>query len=407
MGAYQYTALDERGRQRRGVIEGDTPRHVRQQLREQGLTPLEVEEVAGETREKRSGGIRRFGMGGVNAADLALMTRQLATLVQSGTPLEEALLAVSQQSEKPRLSRLLLAVRARVLEGMSLAQGLAEFPNVFPELYRATVAAGEQSGHLDRVLERLADYTEARQAIRQKIQLALFYPAILTVIAIGVAVLLMTYVVPQVVQVFDNLGQELPMLTRLLIAFSDFLREWGLLLLLGLVIAGVGMLWLLRRPGPRRVWHRLLLRLPLVSRLVRGINTGRFARTFSILVASGVPVLEAMRIGAGVIANIPMREAVENAARRVREGTSIHKALEESGQFPPMMLHLIASGEASGQLENMLERAAISQEREIETLIATFLGLFEPLMIVSMGGMVLLIVMAILLPIFDLNQLVK
>ncbi|RMG28251.1 MAG: type II secretion system protein GspF [Gammaproteobacteria bacterium] len=408
MGAYQFTALDGDGRPRRGVLEGDTPRHVRQQLREQGLTPLEVQEVAAGEAGRSRGARRRWRLrGGVRAAELALMTRQLATLVQSGTPLEEALLAVSRQSENARLTRLLLAVRARVLEGMSLAQGLAEFPHVFPEIYRATVAAGEQTGHLDAVLERLADYTEARQAVRQKIQLALFYPAILTVVAIAVVVLLLAYVVPQVVQVFDSLGQTLPWLTRLLIATSDFLQAWGLWLVLGLALAGTGLAMLLRRPGPRRAWHHLLLRLPLVARLVRGINTARFARTFSILAASGVPVLEALRIGAGVIGNLPMREAVENAARRVREGSSIHKALEESGQFPPMMLHLIASGEASGRLEQMLERAAISQERELETLIGTFLGLFEPLMIVTMGGLVLVIVLAILLPIFDLNQLVK
>ena len=404
MPAFEFTALDATGREHKGLLEGDSPRAVRQQLRERQWTPLNVQEVA--AREAKSA--RRFSLRrGVAAVDLALMTRQLATLVRSGLPLEESVRAVSQQTEKQRLKSMLLGVRSRVMEGHSLAAGLAEFPHVFPELYRATVAAGEQSGHLDVVLERLADYTESRQQLRQKIQLALFYPALLTLLAISVVVLLLTYVVPQVVQVFQNIGQELPILTRGLIALSDFMRSYGLALLVLLGLAGAGIGWLLRKPGPLRQWHALLLRLPLISRLTRGLNTARFARTFSILLASGVPVLEALRIAAEVIGNLPMRDAVEAAARKVREGTSIFSALDKSGYFPPMTLHLIASGEASGKLEDMLERAATSQEREIEVMVATLLGLFEPLLIVVMGGLVLIIVLAILLPIFDLNQLVK
>ena len=404
MPAFEFTALDSTGRHHKGVLEGDSPRQVRQQLRERHWTPLSVQEVAArEAKAARGFSLRR----GVAAGDLALMTRQLATLVRSGLPLEESVRAVSQQTEKARLKSMLLGVRARVMEGHTLAAGLAEFPHVFPELYRATVGAGEQSGHLDVVLERLADYTESRQQLGQKIQLALFYPAMLTLLAISVVVLLLTYVVPQVVQVFENIGQELPLLTRGLIAVSDFMRDYGLALLVLFGIAGGVLAWMLRKPGPRRQWHRLLLRTPLVARLVRGLNTARFARTFSILLASGVPVLDALRIGAEVIGNMPMREAVEEAARKVREGASIYSALEKSRYFPPLTLHLIASGEASGNLEDMLERAATSQEREIEILVATLLGLFEPLLIVLMGGLVLIIVLAILLPIFDLNQLVR
>ncbi len=404
MPAFEFIALDSAGRQHKGVLEGDSPRQVRQQLRERQWTPLSVQEVAArEARAARGFSLRR----GVAAGDLALLTRQLATLVRSGLPLEEAVRAVSQQTEKARLKSMLLGVRARIMEGHTLAAGLAEFPHVFPELYRATVGAGEQSGHLDVVLERLADYTESRQQLGQKIQLALFYPAILTLLAISVVVLLLTYVVPQVVQVFENIGQQLPLLTRGLIAVSDFLRAYGLALLVLLGVAAGVLAWMLRKPGPRRQWHRLLLRMPLVARLVRGLNTARFARTFSILLASGVPVLDALRIGAEVISNMPMREAVEDAARKVREGASIYSALDKSHYFPPLTLHLIASGEASGNLEDMLERAATSQEREIEVLVATLLGLFEPLLIVLMGGLVLIIVLAILLPIFDLNQLVR
>ena len=405
MGAFEYVALDASGREKKGVLEGDTARQVRQQLREQGWVPVEVQETA--EREQRARRKRGFALRrGVSSTDLALITRQLATLVRSGMPLEEALLAASQQNEKARLKSMLLAVRSRVMEGHTLATGLGDFPHVFPELYRTTVAAGEQSGHLDVVLERLADYSEARQQMQQKIQLALFYPALLTLVAVAVVIGLMTYVVPQVVQVFDNIGQELPGLTKALIAMSDFLRSWGLWLLALLVAAGFGFAALLRQDGPRRRFHLLLLRLPLIARLVRGVNAGRFARTFSIVTASGVPVLEGLRISAQVMTNLPMREAVEDAIRLVREGASIYAALDKSGFFPPMMVHLIASGESSGNLEEMLERAAVNQEREIETLISAIMGLFEPLLILVMGGLVLIIVLAILLPIFNLNQLV-
>ncbi len=406
MGAFEYVALDSGGKEKKGVLEGDTPRQIRQQLRDQGLTPLDVQEAS--QRESKSatrrtgGGMRR----GVSATDLSLITRQMATLVKSGLPLEEALQAAAQQNEKARLKSMLLAVRARVMEGHTLATGLGDFPHVFPELYRTTVSAGEQSGHLDVVLERLADYTENRQQMQQKIQLALFYPAMLTLVAVLVVVGLMTYVVPQVVHVFENIGQELPVLTRGLIAVSDFMRSYGIILLL-LIAAGISALsWLLRKEGPKRRFHELLLRLPLIGRLERGVNAGRFARTFSIVTASGVPVLDGLRIAAEVLSNLPMREAVEDAARKVSEGASISAALHSSGYFPPMTVHLIASGESSGRLEEMLERAAINQEREIETLISAVMGLFEPVLILLMGGVVLVIVLAILLPIFNLNELV-
>ncbi len=404
MGAFEFNALDDGGRERSGVLEGDTARQVRQQLRERGWLPLSVQEVA--QKEARAGRQPLWLQRGVTATELALITRQLATLVRSGLPVEEALRAVSEQTDRPRLKSMMMAVRSRVVEGHTLADGLGDFPHVFPELFRATVAAGEQSGHLDVVLERLGDYTENRQQMRQKIQLALFYPLLLTSVAILVVTGLLTYVVPQVVQVFTNIHQELPVLTRALIAFSDFLRAWGILLLILLVGVITGVVRLLKRPGPRKRFHRMLLSVPLVAKLVRGLNTTRFARTFSILTASGVPVLEALRISAQVMGNMPMREAVEEATGRVREGASLYSALSKSGYFPPMTVHLIASGEASGRLEEMLERAADHQDREMETLNAAILGLFEPLLILVMGGVVLIIVLAILLPIFDLNQLV-
>ncbi len=406
MGAFEYVALDTGGREKKGVLEGDTARQVRQLLRDKGWIPVEVEETTQRESGTRAGNRVRLRRG-VSSTDLSLITRQLATLVRSGLPLEESLQATCQQTDKARLKSMMLAVRSRVMEGHTLATGLGDFPHVFPELYRTTVSAGEQSGHLDLVLERLADYTESRQQLQQKIQLALFYPALLTLVAIGVVIGLMTYVVPQVVQVFDNIGQELPLLTRSLIAVSDFMRGYGLLLLLMLGVAVGVSLWVLRKEGPKRRFHAALLRMPLLGRLVRGVNAGRFARTFSIVTASGVPVLDGLRIASEVMSNLPMREAVEEATRKVREGASIHAALEKSGHFPPMTVHLIASGEASGKLEEMLERAAVNQEREIETLISAVMGLFEPILILVMGALVLIIVLAILLPIFNLNQLVS
>lgn len=403
MPAFQYLALDPQGRQRKGLIEADTPRLARQLLREAGLSPLEMEEAAHQELRRSN----RLFSPRISAADLALVTRQLATLVGSGLPLEEALGAVAQQAEARRLSALMLAVRAKVLEGHSLANALRDFPRVFPELYSATVDAGEQAGHLEVVFERLADYTEARQQMRQKIGLALFYPLLLTLVALLVVAGLLTYVVPQVVQVFSSLHQQLPALTQGLIALSAFLRSYGGLLLLALVLGALSWWYALRSPRFKRRVHRSLLRLPLIARLVRGVNSARFTRTFSILLASGVPVLEGLRISAQVISNMPMREAVEQAALRVKEGTSLHKAISNSGYFPPMTVQLIASGEASGRLESMLERAAVQQERETETLIAALLGIFEPMLILLMGAVVLVIVLAILLPIFDLNQLVR
>lgn len=406
MGAFEYAALDSAGKKKKGVIEGDSPRQIRQQLREQGLLPLTVEEVAQKETRQQGGG--SFGMQrGISSTDLALLTRQLATLSRAGLPLDEATATVARQTEKPRLKRLILGVRSKVVEGHSLAEGLGSFPHVFPDLYRATVAAGEQSGFLDAVLERLADYTENRQQLQQRMQLALFYPIILTVMATLVVTGLLTYVVPEVVKVFEDTGQTLPWLTRAMIAISDFMRDYILVLIGGLALFGFGVAKILQKPGPKLQFHKLLLKLPVLGKLVRGVNTARFARTLSILAASGVPVLEALRISGQVVSNIPMREAVEEAALRVREGAALGKSLERSGYFPPITVNLISSGEVSGKLEEMLERAATNQERELETTIAMLMGMMEPLLILVMGAVVLIIVLAILLPIFDLNALVK
>ena len=403
MGAFEYTALDAAGKERKGILEGDTPRHIRQLLREQQLLPVAVAEVAQkEAKRQRSFSLMRR----VSAADLALFTRQLATLVRAGLPLEESLLAVSQQTEKPRVQSIVLGVRARVMEGHTLADGFAEFPRVFPEIYRATVAAGEQAGHLDSVLERLADYTENRDQLRQKVVAAMLYPIVLSVLCFAIVSALLVYVVPQVVSVFESSKAKLPVMTQLLIAVSGFLRSYGIYLLIGVVLAVVLFRRWLRNPAARRRFHSYQLRLPLVGKLARGFNTARFTRTFSILSASAVPVLEALRIAGEVVTNLPMRDAVAEAASRVREGAPIGRSLAASRLFPPMTIHLISSGESSGQLENMLERAAISQERELDGLLAALVGLLGPLLIVLMGLFVMGIVFAMLLPIFELNQLI-
>jgi general secretion pathway protein F len=322
-------------------------------------------------------------------------------------PLEESLHAVGRQTEKARMQSTILSVRARIKEGHTLADALGDFPNIFPELYRGTVGAGEQTGHLEVVLSRLADYTENRQALLQAISQALIYPAVLTFTALAVVTLLLGYVVPQVVQVFADIGQTLPWLTRALIATSGFVRDYGLVVVVLLVGASYAWRRMLRNEAVRARYDALLLRLPLIHRLVQGVNTARFARTFSILTSSGVPILEGMRISANVMANRPMRKAVEQATARVREGSSLQQALDRSGCFPPMVLHLIGSGETSGRLEDMLDRAAQNQERELENRISLLMKIFEPALILIMGAIVLMIVLAILLPIFDLNQLVK
>ena len=410
MGAFEYVVLDQKGRERKGVAEGDTARQVRQNLREKGLIPLQInvasQKERGETGKSSLASWRVFQRG-ISTTELALITRQMATLVQASLPLDETLAAVATQSEKQRIRSMMYAIRAKVMEGHTLATGLREYPRAFSDLYCATVDAGERSGHLDTVLERLADYTENQQEIQGKVRQALIYPAFLTVFAIAIVIFLMTNIVPQVVSVFEDIGQDLPGLTRTLIAISDFIIAYGIYLLILLIVAVISIKTLLKRPKYLELYQRWLLKIPLIQRLVRGMNTALFTRTFSILTGSGVTVLESMRIAAMVVTNLPMRNAILEATDRVREGSGIKKSLDYSKLFPPMTLQLIASGENSGNLEEMLDRAATQQEREQVTLIAYIVGIFEPAIILTMGILVLMIVLGILLPIFDLNQLVK
>ena len=408
MAAFSFAALDASGKEQRGVLEADSSRQVRQLLRDRGLAPLRIEPALKPAAQKVAGGSAGFAFGGpsLRVAELALVTRQLATLLQAAMPLEEALGAVSRQAEKQKVANIVLSVRSKVLEGHSLAGSMAEFPAAFPSLYRATVAAGEHSGHLDLVLGKLADYSENAHASRQKVQLALLYPSLLLIVAIGIVAGLMTFVVPKVVDVIVGQGQELPLLTRGLIALSSFVTHWGLLALALIAAAVFAVRYALRNEALRLRWHRRLLHLPLFGRLSRGSNSARFASTLSILTSSGVPLVEALGIGGAVLSNEWLKSAVAIATQQVKEGGSLSRSLEQCGYFPPMMISMIASGEMSGSLDTMLERVAASQQREFDNIVATVLGIFEPMMLLVMGAAVLLIVVAILQPIFALNQLV-
>jgi general secretion pathway protein F len=409
MPAYEYQALDAKGRAVKGILDGDAERQIRSQLRDKGLIPLKVDEIKGEASAAANAGTRfqfqwRRGMSG---AELAMTTRQFATLIRAGLTLEECLNALVEQSESATTRAVLGGVRSRVLEGTSLARALGNFPKTFPDIYRALVDAGEQSGKLSEVLERLADYTENRQALQQKVSLAFIYPALVALVAVSVIVLLMVKVVPQVTKVFANTGQVLPMPTRVLMATSEVVRATGIYIFIGLVGGLIAFNLSLRQEDFRRRWHGFLLRIPLVSKLVRGVNAARFTSTLGILTGSGIPLLQALQYAVQVVNNLPMRAAVEEALRAVREGGSLSRSLGKTKMFPPLVVHLIASGEASGKLDQLLLRAAEAQSRELENWVKALTALLEPVMILVMGVIVLFIVVAILLPIFEMNTLIR
>lgn len=407
MAAFNYVALNQKAKHKKGVMEADSAREVRQKLREQGMLPLEVKAVSERTKLKVSSTQSRsiFQRQRIKAVDLSLLTRQLATLLAAGIPLDEVLSGVAEQTEKAHIKSILLGVRGRVLEGYSLAAALADFPSAFPRLYRTTIAAGENSGKLDQVLTELAEFTERQHAVRQKIQQALIYPSLMTLVSISVVIFLLIYVVPKIVNVFTQTNQTLPYATTLLIAISQFLLHDGVYLLIGLIVFVFIFIRLLKKRRVRETFDRLLLKLPVIGKLIKTINSARFGRTFGILFAATVPVLEAMQAASQLIGPLPMRDAVTHSIDRVSEGANISYALRKSGYFSPMFLHLIASGETSGQLPSMLAKAAANQERDVEAVIQSSLTLFEPLLILIMGAVVLFIVLAVMLPIFALDQL--
>jgi len=405
MPAYRFEAVTAAGRFENGILDADSARQARNLLRERGLTPLAVTPVESGA-DRRSGGTPVLSRR-LRDAELAMATRQLASLLTARLPLERALSAVIEQAETALVRDRFAAVRSEVVAGQSLADALARFPKDFPEVYRALVAAGEQTGDLGRIMSQLADHVEARTALSQKVKLAFTYPVIVTLVALAVIVALLTYVVPQVVSVFAQTRQSLPALTVGLIALSDAIRHWGWLLLILAALVGLGVRAALRSPSIRMAWHRRVLGLPLFGRLVRGVNTARFASTLAILTSSGVPLIRALEAGAGTLSNEALRANVNEAVTRVREGTSLARALGAGAQFPPVMIHMIASGEATGELPQMLERTAHSLSGEVERRTLAMTSLLEPLLILVMGGVVLLIVLAVLLPIIEINQLVR
>ena len=403
MAAFEYIALNERGREQKGVLEADSSRHVRQMLRDRGLAPLSVEASSEKRTSKRSFNWFRPSL---SVSERALITRQLATLIAAGLPVEEGLLAVSRQTENTRTQKMLAAVRSQVMEGYSLANSFAEYPNAFPISYRATVAAGESAGHLDLVMERLAEFTESQQVSRAKIQQAAIYPIVLFTMTLAILAGLLGYVVPDIVEVFADTGQELPFLTTMIIAISNFVVDYGVYVLLLIVLLTVLLRRLLKVPGIRLAWDRRILHLPVIARLSRGINASQFSSTLSILSSSGVPLVDAMTITGEVLSNAWLKQAVSRASVNVSEGSTLNAALEKSGYFPPMMLHMIASGESSGELDDMLKKVATYMQQDVELLTGILLSLFGPLMLLIVGCTVFIIVMAILLPIINLNQLI-
>ena len=406
MTAYRYKALNSQGKLLKGVLEGDSDRQIRAQLRQKQLRPVEVEEASDGGGQVRSLRLPHWRPS-LKANELALITRQLATLVASALPLDECLQAAAEQTRKSKTKAILLQVRSRVSEGFTLASAMAQFPGAFGEMYRAMIHAGEQAGQLGPVLEQLADYTENGQHTAQQLKMALIYPFVLAAVAVAVVTALMVFVVPELVGIFAHTKKTLPPLTVALIAISDFLRDYGVWLLLGLVAVAVTFSRLLKNEARKTVWHRFLLRIPGINGVLMSMDTARFASTLSILMASGVPLLDALRIAGAVMANRVLRASATTVALRVQEGSSLNRALSQEPFFPPMMVHMVASGEASGELEAMLSRSATNQERELQMTLGAVMGLFEPLMVVVMGGLVLMIVMAILLPIFDLNTMVR
>ena len=382
MPAYRYEAAEHSGQVARGIVDADSPRHARNLLRERGLTPLDLAPVQA---TGATSGLRVLA-GKLGAADLAMATRQLASLLSARLPIEQALNAVVEQADRQSVRDRFAAVRSEVVGGQTLAQALAKFPRDFPDVYRALVAAGEQSGDLALVMNRLADYVESRTALTQRIMLAFTYPAIVTVVATLVIVALLTVV---------------------LIATSDFVRGWGLWMLAAIVVAVVAFRLALRSPTFRLSWDARMLATPIAGRLIRGMNTARFASTLGILASSGVPLIRALEAGARTLSNASMKANVHDAIARVREGAPLSRALKAGGQFPPMMIHMIASGEATGDLPQMLERTAITLSQETERRALTLTSLLEPLLILMMGAVVLVIVLAVLLPIIEINQLVR
>jgi general secretion pathway protein F len=406
MPAFRYEAVDAGGATKKGVLNADSARSARSELRTQGLVPLKVDAIAAQVDAAGVAKSRGFGER-LSATELALFTRQLASLLEAGLPLEQAFTALLEQAERPYMRDLIASIRSEVIGGAALSDVLGRHPRDFAEIYRALVASGEQIGQLSRVLSRLADYIERRNALIQKVRLAFTYPAIVTVVAFSIVIFLLTYVVPQIVSVFANTKQKLPILTIIMLAVSDFVRNYGIVVAIALV--GAWFMWrrALQNPVLKRRWHTWLLTSPLYGKFERSLNTARFASTLAITTGSGVPILRALETSRDTLSNVAMQELVEEASDAVREGVSLARALSAQKHFPPMLIHMIRAGEITGELPAMLDRAAAAQESDLERRTLTIAGLLEPALILAMGVVVLLIVLAVLMPIIEINQLVR
>ncbi|KDB10727.1 general secretion pathway protein F [Burkholderia sp. lig30] len=405
MSAFRYEAIDRTGRTLKGVLEADSARGGRSQLRTQGLTPLVVELAASKLHGERN---QRLALGRkLSQREQAILTRQLASLLIAGLPLDEALLVLSEQAERDYVRELMASIRAEVVGGHSFANALSEHPRDFPDIYRALVAAGEHTGKLGIVLSRLADYIEQSNALKQKIVLAFTYPAVVTVIAFGIVTFLLSYVVPQVANVFTSTKQQLPFLTIAMLALSNFVRHWWWASLAAVASAGFLVRKVLARSGPRLAFDTWLLTAPLAGKIVRGYNTVRFASTLGILTAAGVPILRALQAAGETLGNRAMHANIDDAIVRVREGSALSRALGNTKTFPPVLVHLIRSGEATGDVTTMLDRAADGESRELERRTMFLTSLLEPLLILAMGGVVLVIVLAVMMPIIELNNMVQ
>lgn len=409
MPAFRFEAVDALGKSEKGVLEADSARQARLALRTRGLTPLTVDAVGASGSFAAGSGQRQAQSGfrsRLSTQEQALITRQLASLLTAGLPLDESLGALADQAERPYVHELLAGIRGEVLAGSPLSQALAQHPRDFPDIYRALVGAGEQSGHLALVLDRLADYVETRNTLTAKIKLAFTYPAIVTLTAFAIVTFLLTYVVPQVVSVFTNTKQQLPLLTTAMLALSNFVRQWWSAMLLTFLAGIWSARILLKQPTLKLAFHTWLLDVPLAGKLIRGYNTARFASTLAILTSAGVPILRALQAAGETLGNLALKANVEDATTRVREGSSLARALATQNRFPPVLVHLIRSGETTGKLPDMLQRAAQGEAQELERRTLFLTGLLEPLLILTMGLVVLLIVLAVLMPIIEINQLV-
>ena len=404
MAVFRYEALNAQGKTVKGSMEADSPRSARNQMRMQGMTPIEVQEVgSAKMTGKKAGHFDRE----LNHREVVLLTRQLASLLQARLALAQALSALVEQAEKPLIRERINSIRSEVVAGTPLSQALAQYPKAFPEMYVATVAAGENTGDLGGVLSKLADALEARQALQQKVSAAFIYPAIVTFVALMVVIGLLTYVVPQVVSVFESSKQELPTITVVMIALSDLLRQWGWLMALIIALAVYLFRNALKNKAIKLKFDDTVLTVPVAGPFIRAVNTARLASTLSILVGSGVPILKALAAANRTLGNSALQLAMLEVQERVKEGSGLSKALGKSGLFPPVLTHLVASGEATGQLAAMLERASESQHAEVERKALWLTSLMEPVLILVMGLIVLLIVLAVMMPIIEVNQLIQ